>query len=75
MMRFSILSGKIRTMFAVAIAGIAAPLVPKPAIGSRDWVIRQNTARTTNGQRGGIAQAKREALKAKRRKAHKRRVR
>lgn len=75
MMRFSILSGKIRTMFAVAIAGIAAQLVPKPAIGSRDWVIRQNTARTTNGQRGGVAQAKREALKAKRRKAHKRRVR
>ena len=39
-------------------------------------VDRSNFAnRSASGQRGGIAQAKREALKAKRRKAHKRRVR
>ena len=66
MMRFSVLSAKVRFIFAAALAGFAAagPDVA-PSISS------PRATETRHGRRSGtVAQAKRAALKMKRRKAH-----
>ena len=71
MMRFSALTGKIRLMFAAALAGYASaiPYIP-PSIAA------PRSTETRHGKRNGtVAQVKRAALKAKRRKAHKARCR
>lgn len=63
----SFIASWLRMMFA----SVAA----KPQIDPRDWTVPGTTASSTNGQRVGVAQAKRDALKAKRRKAHRARYR
>lgn len=66
MMRFPALTGKVRLMFAAALAGYGfdIPHIP-PSVAS------PRATETRHGKRSGtVAQAKREALKAKRRKAH-----
>ena len=66
MMRFSALTGKIRLMFAAALAGSASAIPYMPPS-----VAAPIATETRHGKRSGtVAQAKRAALKAKRRKAH-----
>ena len=58
------ISSWLRMMFSAAASAIRPMAID-----------RSNFANMTNGQRGGIANAKRQALKAKRRKAHRMRCR
>ena len=55
------ISSWLRIMFSAATSAIRPMAID-----------RSNFANMTNGQRGGVNQAKRQALKAKRRKAHRR---
>ena len=59
------ISSWLRMMFSAAASAISPMTVDQSKFASS----------STNGQRGGIANAKRQALKAKRRKAHRMRCR
>ena len=59
------ISSWLRMMFSAAASAISPMTVDQSKFASR----------RANGQRGGIAHAKRQALKAKRRKAHRMRCR
>ena len=63
------ISSWLRMMFSAATSAIRSMTVDRSNFENR------TASSSTNGQRGGIAHAKRQALKAKRRKAHKARCR
>jgi len=63
------ISSWLRRMFSAAMSAIRSMTVDRSNFENR------TASSSTNGQRGGIAHAKRQALKAKRRKAHKARCR
>lgn len=63
------ISSWLRMMFSAAMSAI------RPMTVDRSNFANRTANSSTNGQRGGIAQAKRAALKAKRRKAHRMRCR
>lgn len=63
------ISNWLRMMFSAATSAISPMTVDRSNFANR------HESSSTNGQRGGIAQAKRQALKAKRRKAHRMRCR
>jgi len=56
------ISSWLRMMFSARTA--------RPQIDPSQWALPDSTASSTNGRRGGVAHAKRQSLKAKRRKAH-----
>ena len=68
-MNGAFISSWLRMMFSAATSAIRHLTVDRSNFANR------SESSSTNGQRGGIAQAKRAALKAKRRKAHKARCR
>ena len=59
------ISSWLRMMFSAATSAIIRPMTV-----DRSNFANRTANSSTNGQRGGIAHAKRQALKAKRRKAH-----
>ena len=65
----SFISSWLRMVFSAATFATSYLTVDRSNFANR------SASGSTNGQRGGIAQAKREALKAKRRKAHRARCR
>ena len=63
------ISSWLRMMFSAAASAISPMTVDRSNFENR------TASSSTNGQRGGIANAKRQSLKAKRRKAHRMRCR